>query len=190
MDESLLMRLSLNKDSLATVQQVYLQLMMKILERIQQRQRGEVNVALEQRLSKPNGQSSPASFAEIIKEASAKYQVDEDLIEAVIKAESDFDPNAQSSAGAQGLMQLMPQTAADLGVTNSFDARQNINGGVRFLKNLLDYYSGDVSKALAGYNAGPGAVDEYDGIPPYQETQTYVKRVMDTYRQSKNSWSV
>lgn len=172
------------------IQTMYFRLIMNLLERLRQRKELELGADGSQQASKNQQGSSRSSFAQIIKEVSAKYQVDKDLVMAVIEAESGFNPQAQSAAGAQGLMQLMPETAASLGVTNLFDPKQNIEGGVRYLRKLLDYYNGDVTKALAGYNAGPGAVDQYDGIPPYQETQTYVNRVLDTYRQSKYSWSV
>jgi soluble lytic murein transglycosylase-like protein len=117
-------------------------------------------------------------FADIIAATASKYGVSAALVAAVIKAESDFNPLAQSGAGAKGLMQLMDGTAQSHGVTNSFDPAQNIDGGVKFLSELLQRYNGDVSLALAGYNAGPGAVDQYNGIPPYAETQTYVSRVL------------
>ena len=129
-----------------------------------------------------------SSFEAVIQQASSRYQVDPYLVKAVIQAESNFNPSAVSSAGAQGLMQLMPGTAAGLGVENSMDPVQNIDGGVHLLRKLLDRYSGNVSLALAAYNAGPGAVDKYGGIPPYQETQTYVQRVLKYY-QTDRSWS-
>lgn len=121
------------------------------------------------------------SFSEIIKRASQKYSVDERLISAVIKHESSFNPRAVSPAGAQGLMQLMPSTARALGVTDPFDAEQNIMAGTRYLRQKIDEFNGNLQLALAAYNAGSGAVRKYGGIPPYPETQAYVKRVMKSY---------
>ena len=107
-----------------------------------------------------------------------EYGVDEDLIRALIKVESANNPNALSNKGAMGLMQLMPQTAIMLGVTDAWDPEQNIRGGVKYLSQLSDKFDGDIVKILAGYNAGPGRVVQYDGVPPFAETQNYVKKIM------------
>ena len=109
--------------------------------------------------------------------AAAKYGVDPALLRGLIRQESNFDPNAGSPAGAQGLCQLMPGTAAALGCTNVHDPAQNIDAGARYLRQQPDAFGGDVAKALAAYNAGPGAVTRYGGVPPYAETQTYVRQV-------------
>jgi soluble lytic murein transglycosylase-like protein len=131
--------------------------------------------------SSSTGNSYNNEFSDLIQKASEKYGVDEELITSVIKAESNFNEYAISACGAQGLMQLMPGTATSLGVSDSFDAEQNIDGGVKYLSNLLNRYGGEVELALAAYNAGSGAVDNYNGIPPYQETQDYVSRVIGYY---------
>ena len=121
----------------------------------------------------------PATIAynDAIAEAADLYNLDPHLIRAIIRAESAFNPFAVSSAGAQGLMQLMPAVAAELDVLDPFDPRQNILGGARYLRWLLDKNKGNLDLAVASYNAGPGAVDRYNGIPPYRETRNYVKKV-------------
>jgi len=120
-------------------------------------------------------------YDRLIVKVAARYRVEPGLVKAVIAAESNFKPDAVSRVGAQGLMQLMPATAAALGVERPFGIVENMDGGVRYLREMLDRY-GDLARAIAAYNAGPTAVDRYRGIPPYRETQAYVKRVLEYYR--------
>ena len=122
-----------------------------------------------------------SKYANEISKAATTYNLPEKLIASVMKQESNFDPNAMSSAGATGLMQLMPQTAKFLGVTNRIDSEQNIMGGAKYLRQMLDKFDNNLSLALAAYNAGPGNVTKYNGIPPFKETQNYVKNIINYY---------
>jgi hypothetical protein len=126
----------------------------------------------------------------IIQEAAALHGVDPDLVKAVIQTESRFDPRARSGAGAKGLMQLMPRTAKAVGIEDPFDARQNIFGGVKYLGQMLERYNGNTAMALAAYNAGPGNVRRYRGVPPFRETRGYVSKIAKLVADSDAAFSV
>jgi soluble lytic murein transglycosylase-like protein len=131
--------------------------------------------------------ASNRSYLDIIRRHATSYQLEEALVKAVIKVESDYQPRVVSRKGAQGLMQLIPETAKDLKVSNPFDPYENIRGGSEYLRMMLDLFNNDVELALAAYNSGPSTVKRYGGIPPYDETQKYVKKVnryLDYYRQA------
>lgn len=131
-----------------------------------------------------NNIAVPAGKSQIlgmINQVARKHGVDEKLVQALIKQESGFNPNAKSKSGAIGLMQLMPSTAKSLGVKDPYNAVQNVEGGVKYLKSMLNRYNGNIILALAAYNAGPGAVDKYSGVPPYKETENYVKNILANY---------
>jgi soluble lytic murein transglycosylase-like protein len=117
-------------------------------------------------------------FGAEIDAAAARHGIDPALLRGLVRQESGFDPRARSGAGAMGLTQLMPGTAASLGVTDPYDPAQSLDGGARYLREMLDRFGGDPAKALAAYNAGPGAVTRFDGVPPYPETQSYVRNIL------------
>jgi soluble lytic murein transglycosylase-like protein len=133
----------------------------------------------------PEAAPPAKSTRQIVSEASQQHGVDQDFIRSVIRQESAGNSQAVSAAGARGLMQLMPATALHLGVSDSFSPEQNVQGGTLYLRELLERYNGDAIKTLAAYNAGPGAVDRYKGVPPYRETRKYVQRVVLDYNRSK-----
>lgn len=129
-------------------------------------------------------------YSEWIRQASILYQIPEELVRAIIKCESDYDPRALSPAGAQGLMQMIPATALRMQVRDAFDPREAIFGGTRYLRVLANMFNGDLELTIAGYNAGEAAVVRYAGIPPYAETQAYVARVLTYYRRYRTSTDV
>jgi soluble lytic murein transglycosylase-like protein len=128
----------------------------------------------------------PEQIDALVEQNAATWQVDPALLKAVIANESGFNANAISNVGAQGLMQLMPETAASLGVRNAYDPAQNVAGGARYLRGLLDRFNGDQRLAVAAYNAGPGAVAKYGDVPPYAETQNYVTNVLASFEKYRN----
>lgn len=129
--------------------------------------------------------SRPEDIAGAVNAASGRYRIDPDLVNSVIRAESGFKVHAVSPKGAQGLMQLMPQTASNLGVSNAFDPNANVDGGTRYLRELLEKYNFDLIKALAAYNAGPHRVEQYNGVPPYRETRKYVASIVRDFNRKK-----
>jgi soluble lytic murein transglycosylase-like protein len=129
----------------------------------------------------------PASIDQLVEQTANRYQVDPKLVHAIIRVESDYDPKAVSSKGAMGLMQLIPATAQRFGVANPFDPKQNLNGGVSYLKYLLNLFQGDLNLSLAAYNAGEHSVQRYGGIPAIPETQQYVRKVTDIYQPSNTA---
>jgi soluble lytic murein transglycosylase-like protein len=124
----------------------------------------------------------PPELSQLVKHTASRFQVDPQLVNAIIKVESEYDPKAVSRKGAMGLMQLIPETAQRFGVENPFNPKENIEGGVSYLRHLLDHFGGDLSLSLAAYNAGQGAVQRFGGIPSFAETQDYVRKVTSIYQ--------
>ncbi|HYB22465.1 MAG TPA: lytic transglycosylase domain-containing protein [Solirubrobacteraceae bacterium] len=148
---------------------------------------GATDVAYSPALGSAAGEGEGGSYEALIDQAAARYGLDPAVLHGLIQQESGFDPNATSSAGAAGLTQLMPGTAASLGVANPLNPAESIEGGARYLSEMMNTFGGNTADALAAYNAGPGAVQEYGGVPPYEETESYVSKVLgyaESYRQS------
>lgn len=159
----------------------------KLLESELQTKTGAIGGVVNSPNGKKSGSSgqltSPgANIGSLISTSANKYGLDPKLVSAVAQTESGYRADAVSGSGAVGVMQLMPETAAELGVNNVYDPAQNIDGGAKYLKQMLTTFNGDVSKAVAAYNAGPQAVKTYNGVPPYAETQNYVNKVLDLYQ--------
>ena len=169
MDFAAKLQQEINKDAVSAAHKA------KPAQRVQGTAAPEKTVAAE-----PVNYANP-QLTHMIHEAAAKYAVDPKLVSAVAEVESGGNQNAVSSAGAIGVMQLMPDTAAELGV-NPYDMKSNVEGGAKYLREMLDTFDGDVKKAVAAYNAGPNAVKAYGGVPPYAQTQNYVTNVLDIYR--------
>lgn len=135
--------------------------------------------------AQPAVQHPPITVSDAVTGSSQRYHLDPDLVNSVIRAESNFNPRAVSPKGAQGLMQLMPQTSSVLGVSNAFDTQTNVEAGTRYLRELLERYNFDLIKALAAYNAGPQRVEQFGGVPPYHETHAYVARIIRDFNKKK-----
>ena len=136
---------------------------------------------------KPTVEAKPptTTLSEIVSAASKRNGIDPDLISSVIRAESGFNPKAVSPKGAQGLMQIMPETAVRLGIANPLDPVENVEGGTRYLSKLLERYNNDLIRTLAAYNAGPDRVEQFHGVPPFRETQTYIARIISDFNRKK-----
>ena len=142
----------------------------------------QYNVYIKESSAHQSDPSSSTRYDHLIAEASRRYGVNESLLKAIIKAESGFNPRAVSKKGDKGLMQLMPENIRAFRLTDPFDPRENIMGGTRYFKRMINRYGGELSLAIAAYNAGPEKVDQYRGVPPYKETENFVKRVLKYYR--------
>ena len=157
-------------------------------EQIEHFEKGPPTIPAPKVVAAPGGiatPSAPVTLDQAIAAGSQRYRIDPDLISSVIRAESNFNAHAISPKGAQGLMQLMPQTASNLGVSNAFDPQANVDGGTRYLRELIERYNFDLVKALAAYNAGPKRVEQYGGVPPYRETRAYVARIVRDFNKKK-----
>jgi hypothetical protein len=144
-----------------------------------------VDIAANAASANPSSKTDARPLTEVVASASAAYHLDPDLVNSVIHAESGFNKRAVSPKGARGLMQLMPSTASALGVNDAFDPQSNVTGGSHYLRELLERYNFDLVKALAAYNAGPGRVEQYQGVPPFRETRVYVAKIVHEYNSKK-----
>jgi soluble lytic murein transglycosylase-like protein len=170
---------------LYTSEQSYLEVPREAIVQAEFFEAPSIRTELKESIVRDETSLTPVELHQLLASAGAAHRVDADLLAAVVRAESNNRPAAVSRAGAQGLMQLMPGTARELGVRNSFHPGENVNGGSAYLDALLTRYHDNMAMALAAYNAGPGAVDRYHGIPPYRETRAYVARVIREFNRRK-----